>query len=165
MSGQAGRAGLRPASLIATARHLAQTDSRRPRHSNLRRATSTAYYAMFHCLAFCCADALVGTEGANRSQRAWRQAYRSLHHQHLKRQCDTIRDKGFPPGIVSFATTFAKLQIKRHKADYDPDWTPLKSSVLADIRSAETEINNLGSVDLKDRRAFAVWLVIFVRGG
>ena len=40
-----------PRDSMATARSLAKGDPRRPSQANLRRAVSTAYYAMFHCLA------------------------------------------------------------------------------------------------------------------
>ena len=61
---------MNPADFIATAKDLVQANTRgRPRETNLRRAVSTAYYALFHGLAECCADMLVGGSGANRSQR------------------------------------------------------------------------------------------------
>ena len=65
---------------IETARDLTTSSSGRPRQSNLRRAVSTTYYALFHCLATCCADMIVGGAGADRSEPAWRQAYRALDH-------------------------------------------------------------------------------------
>ena len=70
---------------IETARHLTTSSSGRPRQSDLRRAVSTAYYALFHCLAICCANMLVGGPGASRSEAAWRQAYRALNHGAKKR--------------------------------------------------------------------------------
>ncbi len=158
-----GQAGLKPDSLIETALELAQSNRRRPRQSNLRRAVSTAYYAVFHCLAACCADCLVGGPSAQRSERAWRQTYRALNHGPVKGQCDIVVGRDFPRSIESFAAAFSKLQIKRHKADYDPDWIPLKSSVLEDIRSAKRAIGRFREAPLKDRRAFAVWVLLQVR--
>ena len=60
----------------------------RPRQTELRRAVSAAYYALFHTLANSCATTLVGSTRANRDQTAWRQTYRSLEHGHAQRQCD-----------------------------------------------------------------------------
>ena len=56
----------------------------RPRESDLRRAISTTYYALFHALCQNCADAFIGTQGAERSKTAWRQAYRSPRHNLVK---------------------------------------------------------------------------------
>ena len=39
-----------PEDLLEQARHLAQRESKRPRQASLRRAVSTAYYALFHLL-------------------------------------------------------------------------------------------------------------------
>ena len=46
--------------LILTARGLTELSPRRPNQANLRRAVSTAYYAVFHCLAGTAANLLVG---------------------------------------------------------------------------------------------------------
>ena len=72
-----------PRDLIATARGLAEGDPRRPSQANLRRAVSTAYYAMFHCLAGTAADLLIG---GSRSE-AWHQVYRALEHGSAKGAC------------------------------------------------------------------------------
>ena len=58
-----------PTDFIATARDLAQANIRgRPRQTNLRRAVSTTYHALFHAIAGCCADTLVGGPNSNRSE-------------------------------------------------------------------------------------------------
>ena len=49
-----------PRDLIATARRTVGTGPGAPRQSDLRRAVSTAYCALFHCLARSSADTLVG---------------------------------------------------------------------------------------------------------
>ena len=79
---------MQPHDLIASARKLlgeGQVGS--PRQSDLKRAQSTACYAMFHALCRNCADTVVGKTKANRSQRAWIQAYRAMDHKHAKKQC------------------------------------------------------------------------------
>ena len=70
---------MRAPDFIETARHLTSSTGR-PRQTDLRRAVSTTYYALFHCLAACYADTIVGGPGAKRSKPAWRQAYRALNH-------------------------------------------------------------------------------------
>ena len=73
---------------IATARLLAGQPSRgRPLETNLRRAVSTAYYALFHCLAECCADMIVGGPGSNRNRTAWLRVYRALQHGTARNRC------------------------------------------------------------------------------
>ena len=72
--------------LIETAHRLTELSPRRPSQANLRRALSTAYYAVFHCLAATAADALMG-KGRN---DAWHQTYRALEHGSARRACDNI---------------------------------------------------------------------------
>ena len=71
--------------LIQAARDLVESaDADDPHNSHYRRAVSTAYYALFHCLAESSANLLAGEDPANRSRRAWRQAYRALNHGAVK---------------------------------------------------------------------------------
>lgn len=61
---------MNPFDLLEAARILALADEQgAPRQANLRRALSTAYYALFHCLARCAADTVVGALKARRSER------------------------------------------------------------------------------------------------
>ena len=69
--------------LIETARGLTELSPRRPSQANLRRAVSTAYYALFHSLAATVADALMG----KRRSDAWHQTYRALEHGSARRAC------------------------------------------------------------------------------
>jgi hypothetical protein len=63
--------------LLEVADHLARRDPGRPKQVSLRRAIATAYYAVFHALAFLCANTLVGW---SQSWRAVTPIYRSLDH-------------------------------------------------------------------------------------
>ena len=151
---------MRPDDLLSVADDLVSTRSRKPRQSNLRRAVSTAYYAMFHCLARCCADTLVGSRSADRSRPAWRQVYRALEHGLAKNSCrnQTII-KRFPKDIEDFANAFVSLQEKRHLADYDPFSQFTKLEVNSDIAATRDAIERFQSVPIKDRRAFAVFVL------
>lgn len=134
---------------------------RRPRESDLRRAVSTTYYALFHALCQNCADAFIGTQGADRSRRAWRQAYRSPRHKLAKdRLADQRAMKAFPKEIEDFGNTFVNAQAKRHAADYDPDFRVTGSEVLSDIIAAESAIRKLKDTKMKDRRALAAWVTL-----
>jgi len=119
---------------------------------------------MFHCLATCCADTLVGGIGSDRSEPAWRQTYRALEHGTARQRCDrnTIISR-FPDEIQDFAKKFVDMQEKRHKADYDPEAAFSKLTVRRDIELVTRRIEVFGRIALKDRRAFAVYVLLNLR--
>ena len=157
---------MNPLDFIATARDLAAANRRgRPRQVNLRRAVSTSYYALFHCAATCCADMLIGGAGSNRSGRAWNQTYRALQHGTARQRCGLPGITQFPEAIQEFAELFIAMQQERHLADYAPDATFLKSIVIARINDAEQVIRRFAVVPSKDRRAFAVYVLLPLRSG
>jgi len=151
--------------LVKVAIDLATAVNHKPKQSHLRRATSTAYYALFHCLANNCADSIVG-RGASYGRRAWRQSYRALQHGFAKSACDSNSGKmkpileRFPVEIQDFAYLFYNMQIKRHEADYDPYCRIYKSTVLTDIAAVKNAIAGFETSPLADRKAFAA-LVLF----
>ncbi len=143
--------------LINSAKNLAIGTGGKPRQANLRRAISTAYYAMFHCVAKACADAFIGTS-KTRNDGAWEQVYRSLTHTHVARCCNR---KGimntFPTGIQEFSDTFLKLQSMRYDTDYNPSEMFYLSDVLEDIQRAEDAINDFKKAKIYERKAFAAF--------
>lgn len=152
---------MKPLDFIRTARKLAKGKAKKPQQADLRRAQSTAYYAMFHCLAKCAGDTLIGTNSTTRSNKAWKQVYRSLRHTKIKECCkNTNIMNQFPIDIQDFANVFVDLQIKRHDADYDPRATFYRSAVLQDVEDAETAIRAFLRVGTSDRRAFAAFVVL-----
>ncbi len=153
-----------PSSLIESARDLLVARRGRPRQANVCRAVSTTYYAMFHCLAGCCADVLVGGAGSDRSEPAWRQAYRALEHGTTRQRCRQASViQRFPVEIREFANQFLDMQEKRHKADYDSNAGFPKLIVEQDIEATEKAIENFRRAPLKDRRAFAIYVLLPVR--
>jgi hypothetical protein len=155
--------GLNPRDLITTARELITTTDGKPRQSNLSRAISTAYYALFHTLARCCADMMIGGTAAVRSGGAWRQVYRALDHGSAKNACQNNDISKFPKEIQDFANTFVTMQAKRHAADYDPKAKAFKSAVAIDIDTVESVISGFNKSAVKDRRAFAAWVLFKLR--
>ena len=150
--------------LLAVAREL--VNAKNPRQANLKRAVSTVYYAMFHCLCESCANTFVG-KGNGRA--AWRQTYRALQHTFAKKACDSVNDKKqrailekFPDEIQDFANQFYNMQLKRHEADYDPYMKLKKSAVITDIRMIEATIKAFEEVPTADKKAFSA-LVLFQR--
>ena len=128
--------------MIVTARKLANASPKKPRQADLRRAISTAYYALFHAMAKDAADMLVGV-GLDRPDKAWAHTYRALQHGDAKTACQAVRNLNFPNNIRSCADAFVALQQRRHDADYDPDYRVLRADALDAIQQAEDAIRDL----------------------
>ena len=158
-----------PDNLISIARHLAagQVGLRRgrPRQTDLCRAVSAAYYALFHTLARCGADLLAGATRASRSQPAWEQIYRALEHGHAKNQCQNRAGLNrFPPEIQDFAEYFVLMQRHRHQADYAPTTDFSRVEILKMIEQAEEIVIGFSNAPANDRRAFAIYALFRQRG-
>lgn len=119
---------------------LVHKEPRKPRQASLRRAVSTAYYALFHLLISACV--------ANWKRRDLRATLgRAFDHSSMKSASNRIQDNrqfrftGENPQIVAdlryVAKTFAQLQEQRHIADYDNAkfWT--KTEALAQVSSVQ----------------------------
>ena len=157
-----------PAHLIAIARGMAGGaiggGRGRPRQADLRRALSAAYYAMFHTLARCCADTLVGATPASRSQPAWTQTYRALEHGYARNQCiRASKNDEFPQAVRDFSERFARMQRLRQTADYAPDSDFSRSDVLQLVAQVEEDIAEFASVPAADRNAFSVYVLMRMR--
>ncbi len=145
---------------VKTARALLPAKPGRPRNTDLRRAVSTAYYAMFHCLARSCADALIGGSGTVRKTDAWIRTYRALDHNAARRRCRDAKGIGrFSENTRLFAEAFAQIQNQRHLADYAPDAVFRKSEVVQRIIEAEDAINIFQKESMAKRRAFAAYVL------
>jgi uncharacterized protein (UPF0332 family) len=143
-----------PHELISTARKLL---TGKPIQWDVRRAVSTAYYAMFHFLSLKCAEGFVISAGGSFS-RARGQAYRSLDHAAVKVACVEAKQpqKEFPVGIVQFAAALARLQELRHAADYE-EMFPVEIAVVSDlIAQAETAMLAFNAESAAHQRAFVV---------
>ena len=163
---------MNPHHLLEIADNLASgriTQRGRPRQSELRRAVSAAYYAMFHTLALNAANLLVGSRSSTRTREAWRQTYRALNHGRIKRQCTESRTKrvlaNFPQEIQDFADLFVTLQRERHIADYDPLEQLSRGSVTQLIEATRSTIDKFENIARDDRRAFAVFVLFDLRRG
>lgn len=123
--------------LLEQAYHLLNKDGENPKEASLRRAVSTAYYALFHLLI----DEAVSNWGIvhQRSILA-----RTFEHGNMKKICDE-HVKNFyiakqPPAglqLKDVAQTFSELQQKRHTADYDNSyaWTRVRAESWIDKAS------------------------------
>lgn len=147
--------------LIATAHLLTTTPhpNTHPLPDSLRRAISTAYYAMFHALASSNADCLVGTPHDPLTGHAWSRIYRGLNHSAAKR--NLLQDQGlFSPQVQQFAGAFAQLQDVRHSADYDPNRTFTLPETLDWIVRAESAIESFMQTDADERKIVAIQSLI-----
>ena len=71
--------------------------------------------------------------------------------------------KRFPREVRNFADQFVDVQGKRAEADYDPEapqgrWS--KADVAEDIDTSEDAIERFEAAPLRDRRAFAIHVLL-----
>ena len=149
---------LKASDLLVSAEQQLPAGRGRPLQTHLRRAVSTVYYALFHSLAQCCADTLIGK--TLRRTRAWNLAYRSLSHGRAREACGQKRLlRSFPQEIQSFADLLVDLQKERHTADYDPAQVFFKSDVVGQLRTARLIVERFEAANVRDRRAFAAHIL------
>lgn len=138
----------------------------RPRQAELRRAISAAYYALFHTLALCGANTLVGATHANRGQSEWIQVYRALEHGYARNQCNNRAAMSrFSLEIRRFGQLFVRMQQERQAADYDPNASFSRPEAIEFVSEASRIIAEFENADTTDRRAFAVFVLFRLRGG
>ncbi len=146
---------MKASDFLNTAETLLATGRGRPLETDLRRSVSTAYYAVFHCMAGCCADLPVGRGNARRTE-AWRRTYRALSHRQAREACGRERElAALTPPLRDFARLFVELQVERHGADYDPAWIGLKQDIADRIANARTVIERFEAAPVSERKLFA----------
>jgi len=129
--------------LIEQAEHLAKREPKRPRQASLRRAVSSAYYAVFHMLV---ADG--GLKLIPNSPALLRsQSQRAFAHGEMKKACEQFAKPNagsfahlvnlpLEPELNQIGAAFVDLQEARHRADYDMSETFDRVSVLQTIDQA-----------------------------
>jgi hypothetical protein len=148
--------------LLESARgSIRPSDGSIPTQSDLKRAVSTVYYALFHYIAQDCADALAGG-GAKTLSRTAAQVYRSLDHRDIASACSKAQQLsfGFPKEVVELARNFDETLKARHRADYDPSSSFVLPQVETKLRDVETAIAAHAAADRDDRRAFAILIAV-----
>ena len=129
--------------LLEQAEHLAGREPRRPKQASLRRAISTAYYALFHLLVGEAVSRVVtGTELRHLVARAF-------GHTEMKKACQifargqllphlaAVARSPVPPDLQLVAGTFVALQEARHLADYNTGRRFTRTDVLRHLRDAQ----------------------------
>ena len=150
--------GLKPIDLLTAALVLTGHDDRgRPRQAFLKRAISTAYYAMFHCLSASNANVLIGA--SRRTSDAWMAAYRQLEHRMAYSRCDQASVASFPAAVRSFADTLRKLKESREEADYNPAATFSRFDAYQQIYDAYRAIVGFERLPARTRKDFAAHIL------
>lgn len=133
-----------------------------PRNTNLRRATSSAYYALFHAVALAVAgEALPNSTDEERYGYA-----RYVNHSAIKQACDWVSGNAPPRhleyvatrlrqnrDLSSVASAFVTLQEQRELADYDHRADFTRPTTLADLARARSAVDvirgNSGTDDFR----------------
>ena len=145
-----------PHELIATCYKLAsQAATPPPSEADLRRATSTAYYAMFHTLAASNAGLIAGPPQSDLPSQAWERVYRGPDHRRARNNLRAVLGQLSPNG-ENFARTFIDLQDLRQEADYNPNFSITGTRSLNLIKLAETAISTFTQLTEEERWFIAV---------
>lgn len=148
--------------LLKQAAHLATKDKRgNPPQASLRRAISTAYYAVFHLLVHAAATNFA--RGPER-KKLRNLLSRTFDHGEMKATCDWYCGSPFPQSVTGIwpvlipppksragapppspipndlklvAEAFRELQAKRHKADYAVDKRFTRTQAIDEVHRAE----------------------------
>lgn len=159
-----------PTDLLTQARSLATSDSNKPKQANLRRAVSSAYYALFHFLSEESARLFVGAGSQDKMRRDL--ARRAVAHTRLKDVCQeflktTPKDllkpywpaNGTPGNIdmVAVCDNLISLQVLRHTADYDFTVKVSRSEALDACDKAKEAMDAWNKVKSSDPDAAALF--------
>ncbi|HXB69423.1 MAG TPA: hypothetical protein VNY05_14330 [Candidatus Acidoferrales bacterium] len=154
--------------LLEQAQHLARREKKRPRQASLRRAVSTAYYALFHLLV-------------SEATRNWKRASqrdvlaRAFDHGKMRAACEKKRKElehsmktSLSPGDLTIARQlhslvdrFPQSQEQRHKADYDnsKQWT--RTEVLMEISKVTAAFQSWKVIRNEDlAQDFLIYLLV-----
>lgn len=120
--------------LLRDAHHLAGRGGRNPKQSSLRRAVSTAYYALFHLLI---ADFVSNWRVADQRARLGRM----FEHRRMSGAVLKLQDKKNPTAVEAelqeVIDAFSQLQEDRYEADYDVGWVWSRTDVTNTLGIAD----------------------------
>ena len=160
---------MEPSDLIAVARTLTGGGNASNPHgatdTELRRAVSCAYYAVFHTLCRAYADVMVGQNtGSQLERELWNMAYRTIDHGPARSKCnDADSMRRFSPNIRRFAAVLVELQQRRHQADYDPGATFTQTQASQIIDDAADALVGFNNAPLDEIRLFITYLTARAR--
>lgn len=144
--------------LLKQAVQLAHNEVKKPKQASLRRAVSTAYYALFHFL--------IHEAVSNWSHKESRvKLGRAFDHRLMKSACNRFQKTGeqeLDRQIVSsVAKTFIRLQDKRHIADYNNSTFWSRTEALREVKAVQQAFEDWKLVRKTDRaRDFLLSLLL-----
>jgi uncharacterized protein (UPF0332 family) len=143
-----------PNDLLNQAQHLATREKKKPKQASLRRAVSTAYYALFHLL-------VAEATGIVKTPMLRAQVRRAYSHGDMKSVCKSW-SSGNPNNLplhqrslvklpldqplAAIATGFVALQEARHTADYDLSTPFTKVETLRFVERAKTAFRDWNTI-------------------
>lgn len=148
--------------LLVVAEMLADQRGRRNlQKAAMRRAVSSAYYAVFHGLCFV----------STRAPGFWRRdpaltepVYRLLDHGQIRRRLAGREAAELGSIVVEISAAFAYLQDRRHQADYSPPSLNIHRDVTRNVVArAKQAVADLESLDDDQCRRLAVLLITKAR--
>lgn len=165
---------LLPEDLLEQARFLSQREAGRgrPKQASLRRAVSTAYYAVFHLLSADAAAQACPASPAGLRERV----QRSLTHEEMKKAANAFQANNLPAhvaqlvvrptaaALITVARSFVRLQEERHKADYDLTDQFDRTRVQGLVREAEQAFNDWNAIRNTDDARVFLASMMFWRG-
>lgn len=148
--------------LLEVADTLASQGGRKNlRKASMRRAVSSAYYAVFHALCFVCASELVGWGKANELTEP---VYRLLDHGTAKNRLTGKEAAAISSAVLQIGTRFKDLQEARHEADYrTPALVVRRDRTLSQIAEARRIVDLIETLGSRDRLKLAVLLITKAR--
>jgi len=162
-----------PAELLNVARQLAGS-SPDANDAQLRRAVSTAYYAVFHKILRMAANRFAGE--AQGQTAAYRLLYRWFDHSRVNEVCRAIdkplMSKAFQQSLVRpavslqmrrFANAFCVLRDARHLADYDPSHRLERVVVDGMVLMAEMAMAALDAVEAEELADVLALMIVKTR--
>ena len=158
-----------PAHLLEQSHHLATRERTRPRQASLRRAVSTAYYAIFHLLIH---EATLNWKRASQRDLFARYFEHGKMKNAAERQrglCDRFLNSNPPPTSTQadrlrklrlVANVFIESQQLRHSADYDNSKAWTRTDTLDLIASVTAAFKSWQAIrEHDDAQAFLISLL------
>lgn len=166
--------------LFDLSRELAERDPRKPKQAHLRRAISTAYYAVFHFLVDQATRHVAGTSADKAAIRAF--LARGVTHHGAKALCKMVSGGRWPTAVDKrlgkkaaplqpsavlrrIADDFVLLQEERHSADYDLVRRFTRAKTLIEVQRAETVLNDRKVVRNGTEKDFFLYMLVTNAGG
>ena len=137
-----------PDDLLEQAKHLANRERKKPRQASLRRAVSTAYYALFHLLI---SEATLNWRGVGQRHilaRPFEHGRMRAASEKQRGECNRFIHSDPPPAqgaelncarhLYQVAGAFSQAQQERHTADYDnaTKWTRTEAVTVVGLVDA-----------------------------